>query len=136
MSTTSNEMLIQALTARGLLSADAPAFEQRTVDRPWYIGVVLGLAGWLAGLFTMIFVAMLFEPNTTRANFWAAKFISLVLFEQLKSPNAPGPCSSTTAFSPDAARSSASSQLAVRSGPPRRSRTIGSVSRTSLGICL
>lgn len=64
MSATSSEMLIRALTARGLLPADAPAFEPRTVDRPWYISIVLGLAGWLAGLFAMIFVAMLFEPNS------------------------------------------------------------------------
>ena len=36
-------------------------------------------------------LSMLFEPMTTRANFWAAKFISLVLFEQLNRPNACGP---------------------------------------------
>ena len=39
-------------------------------------------------------LSMLFEPITMRANFCAAKFISLVLFEQLKSPNACGPCAS------------------------------------------
>ncbi len=33
-------------------------------------------------------LSMLFEPMTVRANFCAAKFISFVLFEQLKSPNA------------------------------------------------
>ncbi len=74
-------------------------------------------------------LSMLFEPMTVRANFWAAKFISFVLFEQLKSPNDRGPCVPVTAFSPAAARSSASSQVAGRSSPPRRSRTIGSVTR-------
>jgi hypothetical protein len=60
----SSEMLVRTLAAQGLLPADAPAFEQRMMDRPWFVSLVLGLAGWLAGLFAMIFVAMLFEPNT------------------------------------------------------------------------
>jgi hypothetical protein len=34
---------------------------------------------------------------TTRANFWAMKFVSLVAFEQLNSPKVRGPCRSTAA---------------------------------------
>ena len=81
-------------------------------------------------------LSMLFEPMTVRANFWAAKFISLVLFEQLKSPNACGPWESTTRFNPAAARSIASSHVAGRRGPPRASRTIGSVNRARRLISL
>ena len=32
-------------------------------DRPWYIGLLLGASGWLAGLFLLGFVALLFSPD-------------------------------------------------------------------------
>ena len=67
-------------------------------------------------------LSMLLLPTTTRANFWVMKFSSLVAFEQLKSPNVVGPWASIAARKPLAARSSASSQLAGRSWPVRRSR--------------
>src|SRR6478672_3455193 len=69
-------------------------------------------------------LSTLFVPRTTRANFCVAKFSSFVALEQLKTPvSAP---SSSALRKPDAARSSASSQLAARSSPP--SRTSGVVS--------
>jgi hypothetical protein len=70
---------------------------------------------------------MLLLPMTTRANFWATKFISLVVFEQLNIPNACGPCRSTVDRNAVAARSNASSQPAGRNVPP--SRTSGSLNR-------
>ena len=63
-------------------------------------------------------LSTLFEPIATRVNFWATKFISLVVFEQLNMPKAEGPLAATTDRKPSAARSSASSQVAGRSGPP------------------
>ena len=36
-------------------------------------------------------LSTLFECITTRVNFWAMKFISLVVFEQLNMPKACGP---------------------------------------------
>jgi hypothetical protein len=33
------------------------------VARPWYIGLLLGVAGWFAGVFVLIFVMMLFSPK-------------------------------------------------------------------------
>jgi hypothetical protein len=33
------------------------------VSRPWYIGLLLGVAGWVAGVFVLIFVMMLFSPK-------------------------------------------------------------------------
>src|SRR5215469_5506871 len=69
-------------------------------------------------------LSTLFVPRATRANFCVAKFSSLVALEQLKTPvSAP---SSSAVRKPAAARSSASSQLALRSSPP--SRTSGVVS--------
>ncbi len=38
--------------------ATAPA------TRPWYIGLLLGASGWLAGGFLLVFVAMLFHPDS------------------------------------------------------------------------
>jgi len=54
--------LTAALVERGLIKRKAPPPEQ-TDDRPWYISVVLGGAGWLAGLFALAFVGVLFTPE-------------------------------------------------------------------------
>src|SRR3989304_510669 len=67
-------------------------------------------------------LSMLLLPRTTRANFCAMKFISLVAFEQLKRPNDEPPCRETAASNPRAARAIASSQLARRSAPFSRTR--------------
>ena len=61
-------------------------------------------------------LSMLLLPRTARLNFWAAKLTSLVAFEQLKTPNVVGPCCAFAAWKPATIRSSASSQLAGRSG--------------------
>ncbi|WP_116813401.1 DUF4401 domain-containing protein [Steroidobacter cummioxidans] len=45
-------------------SDDVPA---GTHDRPWFISIVLGASGWLAGVFVLIFVALLFKPDSTGA---------------------------------------------------------------------
>jgi hypothetical protein len=71
-------------------------------------------------------LSTLFVAMTTRANFWARKFSSLVVFEQLKMPKAFGPYFSTERRKPLAVRSRASSQLAGRKWP--LSRTSGVVS--------
>src|SRR5438876_1452744 len=73
-------------------------------------------------------LSMLLLPITVRANFWARKFSSFVVFEQLNTPKACGPCFSTERRNPSAARSSALSQLAGPSSP--FSRTSGIVSRS------
>ena len=73
-------------------------------------------------------LSMLLLPMTVRANFWAMKFISFVLFEQLKSPNVLGPCCATRRRNSAAARSSASSHVAGRRAPWAPSRTRGWVS--------
>jgi Domain of unknown function (DUF4401) len=36
-------------------------------DRPWYISLLLGVCGWFAGLFVLVFVALLFRPTTPSA---------------------------------------------------------------------
>ena len=62
--------LLHELQGRGLVPASAlpaPAVEAR--ERPWYIGLLLGSAGWLAGIFLVIFVFLLFKPNSDGAAF-------------------------------------------------------------------
>ena len=40
---------------------------QTSAARPWYIGLLLGASGWLAGGFLLMFVAMLFHPDSAGA---------------------------------------------------------------------
>jgi hypothetical protein len=49
------------------VSAEGPVNDrpgERASDRPWYIGLLLGASGWVAGVFVLIFVFMLFEPRS------------------------------------------------------------------------
>ena len=62
-------------------------------------------------------LSTLLLPITARVNFWAMKFISFVVLEQLNMPNAFGPLVRARA-KPAAARSRASSQVAGRKRPP------------------
>ena len=73
-------------------------------------------------------LSMLLLPMTTRVNFWAMKFISFVVFEQLNMPNPFGP-NDLTASNPSAAHDRASSHEAGRRRPP--SLTKGWVRRSS-----
>jgi hypothetical protein len=59
--TRSTIALADELERRGLLRARGGPVPKRG-DRPWFIGLVLGVSGWLAGLFGLLFVWSLFEP--------------------------------------------------------------------------
>jgi hypothetical protein len=67
MSTPSRETLIEALRARGLIAEDAAAPPLDDSHRPWFISLMLGVAGWLAGIFLLAFAVMMFELKTTNA---------------------------------------------------------------------
>jgi hypothetical protein len=71
---------------------------------------------------------------TTRANFWAKKFSSLVVFEQLKMPKAFGPYFSTERRKLAAVRSRASSQLVGRKWPLSRTNGVVSLGLPVLAI--
>jgi len=66
---TTPQALLNELQSRGLASdaqADAHTAApdaSTTHDRPWYIGLLLGVSGWLAGVFLLGFVALLFQPH-------------------------------------------------------------------------
>ncbi len=62
-----SQALLRELRARGLVGDDVTNAEVGTSaahDRPWYIGLLLGVSGWFAGLFMLGFVALLFRPDT------------------------------------------------------------------------
>ena len=65
MNTMDTSTLVRALRERGLIATDGGAVEKLvTTPRPWYIGLLLGASGWLAGGFLLGFVALLFHPNS------------------------------------------------------------------------
>ena len=58
----SPQALAQELRARGLVT-EGPVEEPKPLaaERPWYIGLLLGTAGWIAGLFALVFIGALFH---------------------------------------------------------------------------
>jgi hypothetical protein len=63
--------LKRALAERGTLPADVnddvPPTRDETQDRPWYISLLLGISGWMAGLFLLFFVGEVFFSFTQNA---------------------------------------------------------------------
>jgi hypothetical protein len=61
--------LIDTLRKRGVIPADAPAAPSDAVDRPWFIALLQGVAGWLAGIFLLVFVGLMFKPDSAMGIF-------------------------------------------------------------------
>jgi hypothetical protein len=57
--------LVDALRARGVIAADAPALTGETPDRPWFIALLQGVAGWLGGIFLLVFLGVLLRPESS-----------------------------------------------------------------------
>ncbi len=57
--------LTRELRVLGLVADGAdPALANLAPGRPWYIGLMLGIAGWVAGVFVLIFAFMLFKLDS------------------------------------------------------------------------
>lgn len=52
------------LRAQGVIPADAPPPPEELHDRPWFIALLQGFAGWLAGVLLLVFIAVTFDPWT------------------------------------------------------------------------
>jgi hypothetical protein len=52
------------ITADDLLLELGKAPESAAAERPWYIGLLLGVAGWFAGLLLLIFVGAVLRPDS------------------------------------------------------------------------
>jgi hypothetical protein len=57
--------LTAALVSRGILSHEAPPLPTGPGARPWFIGLVLGTSGWLAGLCALLVIGTLLRPDST-----------------------------------------------------------------------
>jgi hypothetical protein len=57
------DAVIDALRARGLVPADHPPPPLEHAHRPWFVSLLSGAAGWLAGILLLIFAALIFKPD-------------------------------------------------------------------------
>src|SRR6185369_14005856 len=64
---TESNALIHDLTRNGVIAADAAPMSPHTEDRPWFVSALQGIAGWLAGLFMLGFIAVAFKPSESGA---------------------------------------------------------------------
>lgn len=55
--------LQESLRASGVIPADAPEPPEHEQDRPWFIALLQGFAGWLAGIFLLVFLSFVFRPD-------------------------------------------------------------------------
>jgi hypothetical protein len=58
---------VALLRARGVIPEKAPPVA--AADRPWFIALLQGAAGWLAGIFLLSFIGFIFKPDSTGAIF-------------------------------------------------------------------
>ena len=77
--------LTDALVARKVIQRTGPP-PDAAEDRPWYISTVLGAAGWFAGLFTLVFVAILVEPETAAGFGFAGVMTCLMICAREAAP--------------------------------------------------
>jgi len=61
-----SDALATALMERGAIDRAAAPMPIQGTERPWFISMLLGVAGWLAGLAVLAFVAALFEASGAR----------------------------------------------------------------------
>src|SRR3954469_5963839 len=57
--------LVDALRTRGLIGADVPVPED-DAERPWFLSILMGVAGWIAGIFVLVFLGILLDLNGLR----------------------------------------------------------------------
>ena len=57
--------LVSLLRERGLIAADAAPPPDGS-DRPWFISLLMGIAGWVAGLFVLVFLAIALDLDQHR----------------------------------------------------------------------
>jgi hypothetical protein len=58
---------VALLRARGMIPASGPAPGAEVLDRPWFVALLQGVAGWLAGIFLLCFIGLMFKPQSTGA---------------------------------------------------------------------
>src|SRR4051812_3222975 len=61
--------LFEQMRAQGLVPPDAPAPLDEGADRTWFVSLLQGVAGWLAGIFLLVFLGLVFRPESSTALF-------------------------------------------------------------------
>ena len=67
MSNASYAEFIGLLRTRGLIPDKQPPVQHP--DRPWFVSLLQGIAGWLAGIFLLVFIGLIFKPESSGAIF-------------------------------------------------------------------
>ena len=62
---TTSETFIATLIHNGVIATNAAPLPPQPQGRPWFVSALQGFAGWLAGIFALIFIAVAFEPHGT-----------------------------------------------------------------------
>jgi hypothetical protein len=52
------------LRTRGVIASNYPVPPADTTDRPWFVALLQGAAGWLAGIFLLVFFGLVFKPQS------------------------------------------------------------------------
>jgi hypothetical protein len=76
-----NNKLWNLLETEGLVSGDLPALGE--FDSPWYVKVILAFSGWLAAIFILSFLSVIFShlyQNTLALIFFGVSFIAIAYF--------------------------------------------------------
>jgi hypothetical protein len=67
--------LTTLLRERGVIPANGPAPPDESSDRPWFVSLLQGVAGWLAGIFLLVFVGLVFKPESGPVIFALGAFL-------------------------------------------------------------
>lgn len=59
---------LAVLRERGVIDTAAPQ-PGESIDRPWFIALLQGMAGWLAGVFLLAFLGMILRPDSASTMF-------------------------------------------------------------------
>jgi hypothetical protein len=67
MSSSTYSDLVALLRNRGVIPEKSPPAQNP--DRPWFVALLQGVSGWLAGIFLLTFIGLIFRPESTGAIF-------------------------------------------------------------------
>jgi hypothetical protein len=67
MSSPAYVAFVALLREHGLIPDGGPTPVSEVADRPWYVALLQGVAGWLAGIFLLCFIGLMFKPESSGA---------------------------------------------------------------------
>lgn len=65
MSSETMMQFVERLRERGVIGKGAPAPGVDAAERPWFVSLLLGVAGWLAGIFLLLFVGFALDLDSS-----------------------------------------------------------------------